>query len=57
MAGHELDDWNQDDWDYALSREYIVFARTLPQQKLQIVENMQRLHAVVAVTGDGVNDR
>ena len=34
----------------------IVFARITPQQKILVVEACQRLGAVVAVTGDGVND-
>merc|ERR1712168_415067 len=34
----------------------IVFARTSPQLKLIIVEGCQRMGAIVAVTGDGVND-
>ncbi|CAD6184139.1 unnamed protein product [Caenorhabditis auriculariae] len=36
--------------------QQIVFARTSPAQKLQIVEAFQSSNNVVGVTGDGVND-
>ena len=36
--------------------EVDVFARTSPEHKLRLVEALQALHGVVAMTGDGVND-
>ena len=50
----ELDSEQLD--DILRNHPEIVFARTSPQQKLIIVEGCQRLGAIVAVTGDGVND-
>lgn len=47
MTGEEFDD----------AAEHIaVFARVSPEQKLRLVESMQRSGHVVAMTGDGVND-
>ncbi len=56
VPGSEIDHLTEEDWDSILSKPEIVFARTSPQQKLEIVKNNQRRGSVVAVTGDGVND-
>uniref|UniRef100_A0A8C3HRL6 Sodium/potassium-transporting ATPase subunit alpha n=1 Tax=Chrysemys picta bellii TaxID=8478 RepID=A0A8C3HRL6_CHRPI len=57
INGMELKDMTAEQLDEILiNHSEIVFARTSPQQKLIIVEGCQRQDAVVAVTGDGVND-
>uniref|UniRef100_A0AAY5L877 Sodium/potassium-transporting ATPase subunit alpha n=1 Tax=Esox lucius TaxID=8010 RepID=A0AAY5L877_ESOLU len=57
IHGGELKDLSAEQLDDILKyHTEIVFARTSPQQKLIIVEGCQRQGAIVAVTGDGVND-
>jgi sodium/potassium-transporting ATPase subunit alpha len=57
IHGGELKDLSEEQIDEILMyHTEIVFARTSPQQKLIIVEGCQRMGAIVAVTGDGVND-
>jgi sodium/potassium-transporting ATPase subunit alpha len=58
VPGWELTPETSDEkWRYIFAHDEIVFARTSPQQKLQIVERFQLMEKeIVAVTGDGVND-
>merc|ERR1711884_548556 len=57
VHGGEIKDLSEKALDEILMyHTEIVFARTSPQQKLIIVEGCQRVGAIVAVTGDGVND-
>uniref|UniRef100_A0A8C5MT43 Sodium/potassium-transporting ATPase subunit alpha n=1 Tax=Leptobrachium leishanense TaxID=445787 RepID=A0A8C5MT43_9ANUR len=57
VHGSDLKDMTSEQLDDILrNHTEIVFARTSPQQKLIIVEGCQRMGAIVAVTGDGVND-
>ena len=58
ITGKDLKEMTEDDWDYCATKfTEIVFARTTPEQKVQIVENFKkRGDSIVAVTGDGTND-
>uniref|UniRef100_A0A915IQM6 Cation-transporting P-type ATPase N-terminal domain-containing protein n=1 Tax=Romanomermis culicivorax TaxID=13658 RepID=A0A915IQM6_ROMCU len=51
IAGKDLHNLNEKQWDYVLSHREIVFARTTPQQKLQIVKESQKRGDIIAVTG------
>jgi sodium/potassium-transporting ATPase subunit alpha len=56
VHGAVIDQLTKEQFDQVLRKKSIVFARTTPQHKLQIVEACQTLGECVGVTGDGVND-
>jgi P-type Ca2+ transporter type 2C len=55
VSGAELDRMSAPDLAQA-TRRATIFARTMPEQKLRIVEALKANGEVVAMTGDGVND-
>ena len=55
ITGQELDKIPQNVLEKNI-KEYSVFARVTPEHKVRIVKAWQRNGAVVAMTGDGVND-
>ena len=55
ITGQELDKIPQSKLEREI-KNYAVFARVTPEHKVRIVEAWQKTGAVVAMTGDGVND-
>lgn len=55
VTGAELEKMSDDDLDNTV-KEVSVYARVNPEHKLRIVKALQRAGAVVAMTGDGIND-
>ncbi len=55
ITGSELDQLGDRELENVVNDVY-VFARVSPYHKLRIVQSLQRLGHVVAMTGDGVND-
>ncbi|MTD38389.1 calcium-translocating P-type ATPase, PMCA-type [Erwinia sp. CPCC 100877] len=55
LTGSELQKMSDDELDQRV-KSLSVYARVTPEDKIRIVKSWQRTGAVVAMTGDGVND-
>jgi len=55
ITGSDLNDMSDSEL-LAKIEQTVVFARVAPDQKLRLVQSLQELGHVVAMTGDGVND-
>jgi len=55
LTGAELDEASDDELD-AIVEKTAIYARVSPEHKLRIVNSLKRKGAIVAMTGDGVND-
>jgi len=55
VTGPELDEMTEDEMKEAVLK-YNIFARSSPENKLQIVKALQAQKQVSSMTGDGVND-
>jgi len=56
VTGDRLRQMSDTDLQLLLHEPELIFARTAADQKMRIVQALQRRGEVVAVTGDGVND-
>ena len=56
IAGENIESMTRSDWKRLADMDEIIFARTAPRQKLEIVKQFQAAGHIVGVSGDGVND-
>ncbi|TPX30672.1 hypothetical protein SmJEL517_g05824 [Synchytrium microbalum] len=56
IHGEMIDSMTDADWNRVFNKREIIFARTSPRHKLDIVKRAQSRGEIVGVTGDGVND-
>lgn len=55
LTGQDLEKMSEEEHNRVIGN-VSVFARVAPEHKLKIVESLQKLGHIVAMTGDGVND-
>lgn len=56
VHGEKIDSLTDIEWDNIFWKDEIIFARTSPKHKLEIVRRAQEMGHICGVTGDGVND-
>ncbi|MCA9478215.1 MAG: cation-transporting P-type ATPase, partial [Nanoarchaeota archaeon] len=56
ITSDELEKMSDDLLKEKLKFKHVIFARSLPADKLRVVRVLQEMGEIVAVTGDGVND-
>ena len=56
VTGEEIESLTDESLQAILREENLIFARINPENKLRIVNALQALNNIVAMTGDGVND-
>jgi len=54
ITGTEMKSWSQDDFDRNV-KDYTIFARIVPEQKVKIIEAFKK-DGFTAMVGDGAND-
>ncbi|KAJ2777641.1 hypothetical protein H4R18_005052 [Coemansia javaensis] len=56
IHGEQIAAMTDADWEAVFRKPEVIFARTSPKNKLEIVARAQEIGHICAVTGDGVND-
>ncbi|KAJ2521216.1 hypothetical protein GGI11_002079 [Coemansia sp. RSA 2049] len=56
IHGEQISEMADRDWELVFRKPEVIFARTSPKNKLEIVTRAQAMGHICGVTGDGVND-
>ncbi|RSL44135.1 hypothetical protein CEP51_016272 [Fusarium floridanum] len=56
LSGQEIGSLAKDHWDRLCRYREVIVARTTPEQKLQVIRELQSRGEIVGMVGDGIND-